>query len=430
MRLTIRLLLLGLFSLVWNNKILIAQPIIPLGGNIIAYYQGGSSILFSVKVLLSKGSAIPDSGYFHFFGSIDKGYYPLQNFFITPDSNVIAEYQALINQYNSLRLDFKFFDNDILVGDSGSLINFYLHYRSFGEYPLLEGRLEPFLGTIYHKPTEVVRGNPFIAYYGKDSLTNSNAYFIYTKTIVEQDQSINLQIGTGDFIYFCDTCNSHSSVFYYYFNDLIGINACIHFNADSSLKGVIEFDTSHLHSSGFIVYEPDGQDTFNIQFKYLDSTAKDIQILSYSTLNRFGTDITGITMFKSGDTTFITCKHFLPEVLKIHLPGSLIFHILVKLNDGRTVRRMISMIIKDKNTELTGIKELHGDEKLSIYPNPTSEFIQLNMEGEYLIINCTGQKVSEGFTFGKIILSNLKSGLYILRFKTEKGVQFIRFIYQ
>ncbi|HHH53589.1 MAG TPA: T9SS type A sorting domain-containing protein, partial [Bacteroidetes bacterium] len=79
---------------------------------------------------------------------------------------------------------------------------------------------------------------------------------------------------------------------------------------------------------------------------------------------------------------------------------------------------------------VTNIKELEFQsiQKLKLYPNPTSEYITIDIgqkgeEYKWELIDILGYVVKRGKGFGKkrLDISNLKSGLYILCTKTADG---------
>jgi hypothetical protein len=79
-----------------------------------------------------------------------------------------------------------------------------------------------------------------------------------------------------------------------------------------------------------------------------------------------------------------------------------------------------------------GINEEVQDQKsIVIYPNPSSDFIQidnLKTEGNYKIYNIMGVLAFEGY-IGKndqINIQTLKKGLYFIQFKNRNGIKFIK----
>ena len=75
-----------------------------------------------------------------------------------------------------------------------------------------------------------------------------------------------------------------------------------------------------------------------------------------------------------------------------------------------------------------------NDLDLSIYPNPAKDQVNVVLKdviAELAIYSSTGQKISEhgSFTGTKVIdVTNLPTGLYILKFVTENGVYTERLI--
>ncbi|WP_445737085.1 T9SS type A sorting domain-containing protein [Mariniflexile sp.] len=67
-----------------------------------------------------------------------------------------------------------------------------------------------------------------------------------------------------------------------------------------------------------------------------------------------------------------------------------------------------------------------NDNQITVYPNPTTDFIYLsniNENLDYKLYDVTGKISMEGKLIAnkKIDISNLKSGLFILQLKTETG---------
>ena len=70
----------------------------------------------------------------------------------------------------------------------------------------------------------------------------------------------------------------------------------------------------------------------------------------------------------------------------------------------------------------TDVHELPVEQSLEIYPNPASDFLEINIsceEVEYSIFNIMGQEVNNGFSSGTISVEELELGLYFLQIKDE-----------
>jgi hypothetical protein len=71
-------------------------------------------------------------------------------------------------------------------------------------------------------------------------------------------------------------------------------------------------------------------------------------------------------------------------------------------------------------------------QKLSIFPNPANDYIQINGAGleseEYVIYNQLGDVISEGLisTDETIDISHLTNGLYFIRLSNNQMMKFIK----
>ena len=77
----------------------------------------------------------------------------------------------------------------------------------------------------------------------------------------------------------------------------------------------------------------------------------------------------------------------------------------------------------DNFNEIIGINEYKQD-NVSIYPNPASDFLEINIsceEVEYSIFNIMGQEMSKGTSCGTVSVEELESGLYFLQIQ-ENGL--------
>jgi N-acetylneuraminic acid mutarotase len=80
-----------------------------------------------------------------------------------------------------------------------------------------------------------------------------------------------------------------------------------------------------------------------------------------------------------------------------------------------------------------GINELNSEKRITVYPNPTRDFIQLDLKTNeklnYSIINSLGIEVQKGLVAeGKILFQNLPAGLYTLRLPDPDGNYFSRIL--
>ncbi|MCG8698538.1 MAG: T9SS type A sorting domain-containing protein, partial [Bacteroidales bacterium] len=80
-------------------------------------------------------------------------------------------------------------------------------------------------------------------------------------------------------------------------------------------------------------------------------------------------------------------------------------------------------IWKIPNNELNRTKETINEQKISIYPNPSVDYIQIKtipLNNDIFIYNITGQLISvEKATNNTINISNLHPGLYYLKFNVN-----------
>lgn len=77
------------------------------------------------------------------------------------------------------------------------------------------------------------------------------------------------------------------------------------------------------------------------------------------------------------------------------------------------------------------IDDLNFENKFSIFPNPSSDFItvsNLKSNESYLIVNQLGQKVKKGIISNneKIDIRNFTNGLYFLKFDNGNSIKFIK----
>ncbi|MAB49263.1 MAG: hypothetical protein CMC05_11595 [Flavobacteriaceae bacterium] len=88
--------------------------------------------------------------------------------------------------------------------------------------------------------------------------------------------------------------------------------------------------------------------------------------------------------------------------------------------------RLLRIPLSDLNINL-GINEFEEQKTVSIYPNPTTQYIQLtNIETqeEFIIYDVNGREVLKGLyqPHTQINVSDLESGLYFIKLKSDKNV--------
>lgn len=79
----------------------------------------------------------------------------------------------------------------------------------------------------------------------------------------------------------------------------------------------------------------------------------------------------------------------------------------------------------------TDVQELPIEQSLEIYPNPASDFLEINIsceEVEYSIFNIVGQEMSKGTSCGTVPVEELEPGLYFLQIKDEELFKTAKFI--
>lgn len=86
---------------------------------------------------------------------------------------------------------------------------------------------------------------------------------------------------------------------------------------------------------------------------------------------------------------------------------------------------------------VTDVSEQDKKNELLLYPNPTSEYIQVKinpaLSNHYRILNSTGQLVQQGnlnTSFANISVSTLRPGIYFFEIQTDKNITQQRFIIQ
>ncbi len=92
---------------------------------------------------------------------------------------------------------------------------------------------------------------------------------------------------------------------------------------------------------------------------------------------------------------------------------------------------MIRLYVGKPYNPVAGISK--PDFRLNLYPNPSDDFIQVNLKGEFEIYNYLGQKVQDGHCneLEPIDTKMLQNGHYLIKIKTpENGVYIYKFIHQ
>ncbi|WP_076445491.1 T9SS-dependent choice-of-anchor J family protein [Chryseobacterium sp. RU37D] len=71
-----------------------------------------------------------------------------------------------------------------------------------------------------------------------------------------------------------------------------------------------------------------------------------------------------------------------------------------------------------------GTSEIHADNNIGVYPNPTTDFINIKSKADILsanIYDATGRKISTHAKTSAIDVRNLQNGSYILEVETKQG---------
>jgi CubicO group peptidase (beta-lactamase class C family) len=102
-------------------------------------------------------------------------------------------------------------------------------------------------------------------------------------------------------------------------------------------------------------------------------------------------------------------------------------------NTGEVPTQLVNSIWENLNTltcKTTGLKTF-DEENISIYPNPSNESVNFNInltEYEVNLIDITGKVVISSVNQSKIDVSELQEGLYTIEIKTNSGTRNFRFI--
>ena len=84
----------------------------------------------------------------------------------------------------------------------------------------------------------------------------------------------------------------------------------------------------------------------------------------------------------------------------------------------------VAVLEVEVGLNVSGILE-YGQDDLSIFPNPTSEELNIQTKKEFSeieVINALGQIVYQGDFSSKLNISNLKSGMFQLRLIGQEGI--------
>ena len=99
---------------------------------------------------------------------------------------------------------------------------------------------------------------------------------------------------------------------------------------------------------------------------------------------------------------------------------------------GTSAHEWNTWIAEIHDNEVTGVSEYGEQIASKVYPNPVKDYLVFsgNLKIKSIeLISYSGQKLSElTLTNGKVNLSNLKKGFYILKLDTDKGEKTIKII--
>lgn len=102
-------------------------------------------------------------------------------------------------------------------------------------------------------------------------------------------------------------------------------------------------------------------------------------------------------------------------------------------NTGEVPTQLVNSIWKNLNTltcKTTGLNTFN-EENISIYPNPSNEIINFNInltEYEVNFIDITGKVIINSINKSKIDVSDLQEGIYTIQIKNNSGTRNFRFI--
>lgn len=84
-----------------------------------------------------------------------------------------------------------------------------------------------------------------------------------------------------------------------------------------------------------------------------------------------------------------------------------------------------------EDTSLLAVGENASKSKFSVFPNPVTDFIQVNSKGKIesvQIFDSNGRLVASPAASEKMNVSSLKTGAYILRLKIDGKVESMKFV--
>ena len=102
-------------------------------------------------------------------------------------------------------------------------------------------------------------------------------------------------------------------------------------------------------------------------------------------------------------------------------------------NTGEVPTQLVNSIWKNLNTLICKTTSLNtfDDENISIYPNPSNESVNFNInltEYEVNFIDITGKVIINSINKSKVDVSNLQEGIYTIEIKTNSRTKNFRFI--
>ncbi len=409
-----------LLLLLFTNEISRAGTIKPLGGYIYSQGIGNYKYQITANILFAKGSSIPDSVYFKTRWS---RFIQISSIQTLCDSTTIANYtwEHSVKDGSTIRI---FIDSNFsLVGDSDNLFYFYLIQDIPSTFSSYEISPTFYCGIIHHNPQEVLRGNLFVETKSKDTLSFNNfgaAKYTLTEN-TNYDSLITLNSSTGDFLYNQKkSLDLHTTTLFSKYFQLLGeTRVATTIVTDSSLHSRFIFDKTLINAKDFIEYKKDPGDTLKIDFVFFDPDANSVEVEEFSTLSRFGGELSKLSYSTVNDSTYISLEQYMDLVKCRHLPGSFIFHIKSLQKDGRCITRMLSFIVSNKS--YTAVKDEVVYKYVNCYPNPVLDFLQidLNKPFNYEIYDLTGKMILNGNAEVEIDFRSITEGFYFLKIRND-----------
>jgi len=174
-----------------------------------------------------------------------------------------------------------------------------------------------------------------------------------------------------------------------------------------------------------------------------DTAMISVHLTKYNSLTN-NSDIIGKGILEIGDSTNVYTNFLLeidyistatPDSITVILDPSLVNRYPNRGynidGDGRTSYFLIDNLSLLNN--LAGIDDIDNKKQLKLYPNPTKDFIFIDdIEGYITIWDASGRKVKtfDNVTSGKIDVSNLNAGTYLLQIINDKNRYYSKFIKQ